>query len=341
MIARAVARIHHPLGDSNMNQPVSPRRQAFTLVELLVVIAIIGVLIALLLPAVQFARESARRASCSNNLRQIGAALHLHHDNMRHLPPGAVDHLTVQTDAHKRYNIPNMDAQGRPVEHGWAIFILAFMEEEPLRNKYNLQFDWRAPENKPATETIIPTFICPSSPERRRVRQFNNATFGQVREGASDYGVCNGVDGANLFPLGLIDVATNRERQGMMRVNQLQSFSDCPDGLTNTFWITECAGRPQLYRTGRRRIQGTVNGAGWADRENEYIIHGFTNDGVTSTGPCPLNCTNANEIYGFHPNGALIVMGDASVRFLPEATPMRVVAMMNTRQANEPIGDLP
>ena len=310
------------------------RRAAFTLVELLVVIAIIGILVALLMPAVQFARESARRTQCANNLRQIGQAMHLHHDTMRHLPPGALDSATLN-DAYRRYNVP------AGVEHGWAIFIMPYMEQLPIWDKYHLEFDWRAPENRESREKILTTFICPSSPEGRRLRTFTHATFGQVRAGATDYGVCNGVDGGPLFALGLIDSQTNAARVGMMRVNQLQTFSDCLDGLTNTFWVTEDGGRPQLYRYSRKRVQGTVSGAGWADRDNEYIIHGFSNDGVTSTGPCPLNCTNANEIYSFHPQGAHIVMGDASVRLLPQQTPMRLVAKLNTRQAYEVIGDLP
>ncbi len=314
--------------------PTRPNRRAFTLVELLVVIAIIGILVALLLPAVQFARESARRATCANNMRQIGTALHLHHDTYRHLPPGALDAATLN-DAYRRYSVP------AGVEHGWAIFIMPYMEEEQLWNQYKLDFDWRAPENRVPREVLVPTFLCPSSPENRRWRTFNNATFGQVRAAATDYGVCNGIDGAPLFALGLIDAQTNASRIGMMRVNQLSNFSECTDGLTNTFWITECAGRPQRYRTGRLKVSGTVSGAGWADRENEYIIHGFSNDGVTSTGPCPLNCTNANEIYSFHPQGAHVIMGDASVRLLPQATPMRFVARLVTRQAAEVVGNLP
>jgi hypothetical protein len=127
----------------------------------------------------------------------------------------------------------------------------------------------------------------------------------------------------------------------MMRVNEIANFSECVDGLTNTFWIAECGGRPQRYRTGRRKVSGTVAGAAWADRANEFIIHGFTHDGVTSTGPCPLNCTNSDEIYSFHPQGAQVIMGDASVRLLPQATPMKLVARMVTRRAGDVIGDLP
>ncbi len=185
------------------------RKTGFTLVELLVVIAIIGILVALLLPAVQFARESARRTQCSNNMRQIGASMHLHHDTMRHLPPGALDAANLN-DAYRRYNVP------AGVEHGWAIFIMPYMEQEQLWNMYKLQFDWRAPENREPREVIITTFLCPSSPEGRRLRTFNHATFGQVRAAATDYGVCNGIDGGPLFNLGLIDAQTNAARVGMM-----------------------------------------------------------------------------------------------------------------------------
>src|SRR5437868_10402130 len=103
----------------------SSRRSGFTLVELLVVIAIIGVLVALLLPAVQSARESARRMQCTNNIRQIGLALHNFHDTNLTLPPGSITSGTT-SNAHTKFNIPTN------VIHGWAVFIYPYMEQKAL-----------------------------------------------------------------------------------------------------------------------------------------------------------------------------------------------------------------
>src|SRR5262245_4228022 len=113
----------------------SRRRQAFTLVELLVVIAIIGVLVALLLPAVQSAREAARRMQCSNNVKQVMLAMHHFHDANLVLPPGAVRGATA-TVAHTKFSLPVN------IKHGWAPFILPFMEQKPLADKYRWDLDW-------------------------------------------------------------------------------------------------------------------------------------------------------------------------------------------------------
>ena len=145
-------------------------RSGFTLVELLVVIAIIGVLVALLLPAVQFAREAARRVQCSNNLRQIGIGIHNFHDAMKMAPPGAVSGASVR-EPHTRFSIPT------GVEHGWAVFLLPFAENKPIADKYQWNFDWRAPENAVARETRVPIFQCPSTPTATRTVSFTFSSF--------------------------------------------------------------------------------------------------------------------------------------------------------------------
>jgi prepilin-type N-terminal cleavage/methylation domain-containing protein len=100
----------------------SRKRIGFTLVELLVVIAIIGILVALLLPAVQAAREAARRMSCGNNLKQIGLSCHNYHDTYKTFPPG---------------NITPGNCCGTPSAATWTLFILPFLEQQPLHDRYN------------------------------------------------------------------------------------------------------------------------------------------------------------------------------------------------------------
>ena len=120
-----------------------------------------------------------------------------------------------------------------------------------------------------------------------------------------------------------------------MRVNELQRFADVLDGLSNTACIGEDAGRPTAYRFGRAIASGTVTGAAWADRNNEYVTHGYSPDGSVTPGPCPINCTNDNEIYSFHPGGAHLLFADATVRFVSQSTDIRVIGCLLTRAAGE------
>lgn len=142
-------------------------RLGFTLVELLVVIAIIGVLVALLLPAVQFARETARRAQCQNNLKQVAFSAHTHHDVLRRLPPGYLGAL--DSDPIKDYQTPDtLNAQW----HGLFPYLLPFMEQDPIRARMtDLDFDAEKLDSywfgKPITadncKWNLPTLVCPST----------------------------------------------------------------------------------------------------------------------------------------------------------------------------------
>ena len=142
-------------------------RSAFTLVELLVVIAIIGVLVALLLPAVQMARESARRMSCQNNLKQIGLALHNAGSARNYFPPARIDDPTLP--------IPRKNQWGRISIHA---FLLPYIEQGNMAAQFDLGQDYRsAPTSSPAaarstnilmTSTQIKTFVCPSTARKNR-----------------------------------------------------------------------------------------------------------------------------------------------------------------------------
>src|SRR4051794_28114315 len=106
------------------------RRAAFTLIELLVVIAIIAILIGLLVPAVQKVREAAARLQCQNNLKQVGLALHNHHTTRGFFPPGAV------TKAQPKLGVP------ANALHGWVVFLLPYLEQDPLYKRYDLKKNW-------------------------------------------------------------------------------------------------------------------------------------------------------------------------------------------------------
>ena len=307
------------------------RRAAFTLVELLVVIAIIGVLVALLLPAVQMARESARRTQCNNNLRQIQLGLHSFHDSYGALPPGAVSNTTGV--AATKLNLRS------GALHGWAIFIYPYIEQKNLADFYKWDKHWYAAENKQVRESFVSAFICPSTPKPKRLDNSTHAASGTAfSAAASDYGVCNGSDAAALDPLGLLGKGTKLKPNGAMRVNEMQKFSDITDGLTNTFWIGEAAGRPQLYRSKSLRV-GTsrAGGASMIDRDNEFIMHGSKADGTGGSGACPMNCTNGDELYSFHPGGINVAMGDGSIRYLAQNMPLKLVAALISREAKDSV----
>jgi prepilin-type N-terminal cleavage/methylation domain-containing protein len=303
--------------------------RGFTLVELLVVIAIIGVLVALLLPAVQSARESARRMQCTNNVRQIGLALHNFHDTNLTLPPGAVD---VASNANKnafvKFSIPTN------VIHGWAVFIYPYMEQKALSDQYQWNKNWYDVTNKNVYQTYVSGLICPSSPIPKRLD-----TLAKAPCVSTDYGIMNGFNApaTTLFPLGLIDGNTNMAPAGVMAVNSTDRFAEITDGLSNTFWVCEDDGRPQMYRANNQRI-GTsrVTGAAMLDRDNEFVLHSYNAAGTATPGPCFMNCFNDNEVYSFHPAGAMLLMGDGAVKFASSTMQFRVFAAMISKGAGEP-----
>jgi prepilin-type N-terminal cleavage/methylation domain-containing protein len=312
-------------------------RTAFTLVELLVVIAIIGALVALLMPAVQMARESARRVSCTNNMRQIGRGLEYFHDTNGVLPPGAIS-SSASKQVRAKFSIKGQ------TEHGWGQFLLPFIEQKILYDQYHWDADWRAPENKLVRETHLQVFTCASAPngkQGKRKDSFKSGGF-DWQAAAADYSITNGLDYKRLRPLKLLDdygLPVNDKNKltfGVMRENEFVRFAEIKDGLSNTTWITEDAGRPALYKSGGRLDpSSSTGGAGWADPMNWSTLHGYNAATDRFNGPCPINCTNRAEIFSFHPGGAMIVMGDGSTHFLSEATDIRLVARLITRKARD------
>ncbi|WP_254513950.1 DUF1559 domain-containing protein [Anatilimnocola floriformis] len=308
----------HP---NRLPRRTSARRHdaAFTLVELLVVIAIIGVLVALLLPA----REAARRSSCSNNMRQWGLAFQNFHDTYGCLPPGklgTVSAAAYPNAIHLKFNIPNGS------EHGWVAFLLPFVEQGNLRDKYSLNVSWNDAANREAIQTQLKLQACPSTPNNKRTTT-NKAACG-------DYATVSAVQ-PELVTAGLVDSLKGDMLNGALRTNQLYRFADITDGLSNTTWIAEDSGRPQNYDTTQKLQTSASSSSAWADPDSSYTLHGYTPDCVTLVDKCAINCCNKDEIYAFHPGGAHALMGDASVRLLAKGTDIRLVARLITMAGGE------
>src|SRR5262245_37454879 len=259
----------------------SDRRPAFTLIELLVVIAIIAILIALLVPAVQRVRESAARASCLNNLKQLGLALHNYESTHKHFP-----------------GVQN----GSPV-HAWSVALLSHVEQDNVAKIYQLQSAWNSAANQPAVTATVSILICPSTPRQSTLDE----TPG-FKAAVTDYAPMSSVAPTLAALLGL---PTGIDRTGFFNANKQRRIAEITDGLSNTLALVEDAGRPGHWVRGPKRgpansipgggnasvTNGRVTGAAWADPANDLPIHGFTFDGLTAPGLCPMNCTNNNEAF--------------------------------------------
>jgi prepilin-type N-terminal cleavage/methylation domain-containing protein/prepilin-type processing-associated H-X9-DG protein len=301
---------------------VRGRRSAFTLVELLVVIGIIGVLIGLMLPAVQKIRGAAARIQCANNLKQIGLACHQHDDTYGMFPPGWV---------YAPFTVP----QGKIIQGGAGTFtfLLPYLEQEALARKYRWDKRPQGPENQSVATTQLKILQCPSAkPDRWVTAVEDPANYSYGGRGAcGDYGGVKWID-TRLVALGLVDPAA--DYRGVLTENYLTRLAEITDGTSQTILVTEMAGRPTLWRAGRP-VPGTYAiQAVWVAGTLTFG-QGSSYDGTTKPGPCAINCTNNREVYSFHSGGANAVFADCSVHFLKASIDIRVFAGLATRSGGE------
>ncbi len=301
-------------------------RGGFTLVELLVVIAIIGILIALLLPAVQAAREAARRLSCINNLKQMSVALHVYHDTHGVLPPAAIVSGTNPRSSDSsppasQWNVWE-DATSRigAGRHGtsWMLLILPMMEKGMLHDQWN--FDTNVRGNLHVAENDIAEFYCPSRRNGVGGDKYANMIFMGMKKGGTDYGACAGGGDSLYNSPGNTHPVTGlfwhqSGNRGLFLPNLPAKLGDCTDGTSSTVMTGEVQ---RLWGTATR----TQSLDGWAVGGASNLFDGAT--GYNSPGPNREDDAGGINGYNFqapgsdHVGGANFGYADGSVNFLSE-----------------------
>lgn len=316
--------------------------RGFTLIELLVVIAIIAVLIGLLLPAVQAAREAARRAQCLNNLKQLGIALHNYHDTQGSFPASRPGFVAVPSD--------------RNAMSGF-VSILAYMEQTPLANAYNFGVMLDAPANIPpyvidanvnttVVGSVINTFLCPSDNSRTIIslqNAYGISGNGQNPElpqmAISAYAFCAG---SNIPD---ISAQTKFTNNGFAYYLNPTSIRDFTDGTSNTLAVGETNVNDGFYKGSAYCPPGTDTTQRLIHRHN-FNVWGASNRlgsnfrvafNPINTRPCAgVTYTASNAAFGSnHPGGANFLLADGSVRFLKETLNQLTYRSLGSRNGGE------
>lgn len=339
----------------------------FTLIELLVVIAIIGVLVALLLPAVQQTRESARRMSCSNNLKQIGVAMHTYNSAFEHLPPGV---LCGGSSPAGSTSVPDM---GRHGGWAWGAFILPFCEEQALADDLRIGESHVWNDNQQTGRTRVPGYFCPSDVAPEINEQRSRWVGAGTSAGTSNY-----VGNAGTKPIknsfhpnppnshcAHDDSSENKAAAasyytGVLFPRAPLEFTKITDGTANTLLVGERDYESTQHGSHEASIWIGSHGAGWHTEPFQYNfvtifdeansnlqINDYSPSQPTNTPDCwpvtncgnPYGVTDADSWSSQHAGGAQFVLCDGAVRFVAETISDATFADLCNRSDGDSLGD--
>jgi prepilin-type N-terminal cleavage/methylation domain-containing protein/prepilin-type processing-associated H-X9-DG protein len=290
------------------------RRPGFTLLELLMVIFIVGVILSLVLPSIQLAREAARRTQCVNNLKQTILALHNYQNTHESFPPGVVNASGPIRNVPEGYHF------------GWITQVLPFEEQSALAAMFDYSNSLYAPANLTVRQAVLSYNLCPSDP-----RPASNANVAVVAQG--NYVGCHHD----------VEAPIAVDNHGVFYLNSRIRYEDLSDGSASTIFVGEklrvgtdlgwaSGTRASLRNTGSRINAGDL-------LFSKRPIPSWNDDGSAGGGPATLpDPTNADLVGGFssnHPGGANFAFGDGSVRFLSESINRRIFQCLGNRADGE------
>lgn len=313
-------------------------RRGWTLLELTVCIGVIGILVALLRPAVQHLREAARTNTCSNNLRQSALAVQSFHSSKRQIPSlyngTFIRHPKTQWD---EYHF-----------HSWQTAILPQLEQSAIYERLDLTRPATEPENQSNVNIELPVFLCPSTSNYTHnvpdITQHDPiVVVGTAAR--SDYEAIGGVlrvpesGGYGNTSYDFIDLGVwgkpryNNDDDGTFGNLYRTRFADVTDGLSNTLMIGEMAGRPDRYKRGEPD-QPYLVGSGDIVGQPAWAISGIF-WAIAVREDYSVNDTNLQGLYSFHVAGANVALADGSVRLLSTSTDKIVLHSLVTKAGGE------
>ncbi|MEW4564828.1 DUF1559 domain-containing protein [Bremerella sp. JC770] len=299
--------------------PHSRYHRGFTLVELLVVIAIIGVLVALLLPAVQQAREAARRIQCSNQLKQIGLSLHNYHDTHQVFPPLYIYDSPYDDTAAQGGGTGELTMDsGRSTGWGWCAFLLPFNEQTALFDLGGIGQGTFPAQSAPACQTVVAGFICPSSSADNQVNGTNSGRcFFAEKVGANDLIATSSYVASHDNTQGRNKNEIGREIGGF-GINSRTNFSKIVDGTSNTIAVGERSYAKTAAYSANRTVPTWIGTCSANTGNQDFMFD------IGGSSAFPMNYSGGSDndrgkTFGSqHPGGAQFALFDGSVKFIPE-----------------------